>query len=229
MGAVRKAVSDPGRALLAVGTGGISELPGVRGGIDKVGRFADQTFFGGAERDAAKEASNAASAAERGIQSRFEETRETLQPFISGGGPSFELQQAQSGALGPEAQAAAFANFQESPGTAFLRNQGLRGIESGAGASGGLGGGDRLRELTQFSQGLALQDFGNQFNRLGAVTGVGLSAAQALGGIGTQAAQGQASATLAGGQARAAGIAGGASATRNTVLGIGQGVGAAIS
>ena len=221
MGAVKKAFSDPGRALLAVGTGGISEIGGVRDAFGQAGEFVDQNLLGGAERDAAKAAEEAAFTAEQGINRRFDETRTTLQPFISGGTPAFELQQAQSGALGPEAQAAAFANFQESPGTAFLREQGVRGIESSAGATGGLGGGDRLRELTQFSQGLALQDFGNQFNRLGSVTGVGLSAAQALGGIGGQAAQGQANAVLAGGQARAAGISGQASATRDTLGRIG--------
>lgn len=225
MGRVKQAFNDPGRAALAISTGGLSEAPGVRGGISQIGEFADQNFLGGAERDAAKEKAAAAEAAERGIAARFAETKETLQPFISGGVPAFELQQAQSGALGPEAQAEAFANFQESPGTAFLREQGVRGIESGSAVTGGLGGGDRLRELTKFSQGLALQDFGNQFNRLGSVTGVGLSGAQALGGVGTQAAQGQAHATLAAGQARAEGISGGAAATRDT---LGR-VGAAIS
>lgn len=75
-----------------------------------------------------------------------------------------------SGALGPEAQAQAFQQFQESPNVAFLREQGLREIGSGLGAAGKLGGGDRLRELTKFSQGLALQDLQNQFNRLGATT-----------------------------------------------------------
>jgi hypothetical protein len=109
----------------------------------------------------------------------------------SGQGGSFQIQQALSGALGPEAQGLAFEQFQESPGVEFLRNQGLRLIESGAGATGGLGGGDRLRALTEFSQGLALQDLSNQFNRLGAVTGTGLTAAQALGGVSGQAAAGQ--------------------------------------
>jgi hypothetical protein len=124
---------------------------------------------------------------------------ESIQP-LTGTQRAFGLQQAFSGALGPEAQGQAFQQFQESPGTQFLREQGLRGIEAGAGARGGLGGGERLRELTRFSQGLALQDFGSQFNRLGAVTGTGLSAAQALGGV-----SGTSSAAQAGLLGRAAG------------------------
>lgn len=201
----------------------------VKGAFNKLGSFVDKNFLGGAEEEAAEAQAESAARAEAGISQRFGETKELLTPFVEGGGPAFQLQQAQSGALGPEAQAQAFANFQDSPGTAFLREQGLRGIESGAGATGGLGGGDRLRELTRFSQGLALQNFGNQFNRLGSVTGTGLSAAQAVGGIGGQAAQGQAQAALAGGDAVAAGLRGGAAATRGTVLGIGRGVGAALA
>jgi hypothetical protein len=69
-----------------------------------------------------------------------------------------------------EQQAQAFQNFAESPGVQFAREQGLRGIESESAVTGGLGGGQRLRELTRFSQGLALQDFSNQFNRLGATS-----------------------------------------------------------
>lgn len=143
------------------------------------------------------------------IQRRqFVETKEQLQPFIEPGLKAQQLQAALSGALGTEAQAAAFQSFQESPGTQFLREQGLRLVNTGAAATGGLGGGERLRELTRFSQGLALQDFQNQFNRLGAVTGTGLSAAQAIGGVGTAAAVGQAQSLQAAGAASAAGTLG---------------------
>jgi hypothetical protein len=78
---------------------------------------------------------------------------------------SLDKQQALSGALGKEAQAQAFQEFQESPNVQFLREQGLREVGSGVPT-----GGNRLRELTKFSQGLALQDLQNQFNRLGATS-----------------------------------------------------------
>ncbi len=80
-------------------------------------------------------------------------------------GSSLQKRQALSGALGEDAQREAFSQFEESPGVAFLREQGLRLAGSKAGI-GGVGG-DRLRELTKFGQGLALQDFENQFRRLG--------------------------------------------------------------
>ena len=126
------------------------------------------------------------------LRDQFASTQKELQPFITGAGGAFQLQQAQSGALGPEAQQQAFTNFNESPGLKFLRDRGLQGIDRNAAAQGSLIGGNTDKARIAFSQGLAQQDFGNQFNRLGAVTGTGLAAAQALGGVGSVAAQGQA-------------------------------------
>lgn len=182
------------------------------------------TFFGGAEKEAGKaiqESGREAAAVTREI---FGETKEQLLPFIEGGVPGFEKQQALSGALGPEAQAQAFADFQEDPGTQFLREQGLRLINTGAAAGGNLGGGERLRELTKFSQGLALQDLGNRFNQLGAVTGTGLSAASALGGVGTGAAKGISQALISAGEGKAAGLTGQAAGLRSGITDVARGI-----
>lgn len=100
-----------------------------------------------------------------------EAAAQRLDPFVTQGpGSGLQLQQRLSGAAGPEAQAQAFSEFEESPGVAFLREQGLRLSGSRAGAE-GVGGGERLRELTKFSQGLALQDLSSQFARAGEVAG----------------------------------------------------------
>jgi len=105
----------------------------------------------------------------------------TLSPFIDPGQKAQQQQAALSGALGPEAQAQAFAAFQESPGQSFLREQAERATTRNAAAIGGLGGGNVRRELQRQAIGLAQQDFQNQFNRLGAVTGQGLQAAGQVG------------------------------------------------
>lgn len=110
------------------------------------------------------------------LRRQFDIGQERLEPFFQEAVPAFQLQAALSGAQGPEAQAQAFADFEEDPGTAFLREQGLRLIDTGAAATGGLGGGDRLKALTEFSQGLALQDLSGRFNRLGVVSGQGQTA-----------------------------------------------------
>lgn len=168
-------------------------------------------------RKSAKESTQVqAQAAQRGealTAERFATVKEGLQPFISGGLPAFELQQALSGALGAEAQAKAFQDFQEDPGTQFLREQGLRLIDTGAATTGGLGGGERLRELTRFSQGLALQDLSARFNRLGAISGAGLQAGQALGGVSGQATSLQTGLIGQAGGAQALGILGRQQAT----------------
>lgn len=210
-------------AVTSAVVGGISAVASVseaRKGRKAAGRAA------GLQADAAREA--AALEAER-----FAETKETLDPFITGGTSASQLQEALSGALGPEAQAQAFQDFQESPGTGFLREQGLRLINSGAGATGGLGGGNRLRELTKFSQGLALQDLNQQFGRLGSVAGRGLSAATTLGGLGagstarrgglvTDAGAAEASGVLGERQATAEGVEGVISAIPSIVGGLGS-------
>lgn len=84
---------------------------------------------------------------------------------ISAGGQGIENQAALAGLRGPEAQAAAFQNFQQSPGQQFLQEQAERATTRQAAATGGLGGGNVLRELQRQAIGLAQQDFSNQFQR----------------------------------------------------------------
>ncbi len=152
-------------------------------------------------------------------------TEAEFAPFTGeGGGLAFEQQQAISGALGPEAQAAAFDAFQEDPGTQFLREQGLRLIESGAGATGGLGGGDRLRELTKFSQGLALQDLSTRFNRLGQVAGTGLQATGNLANIRAGLGAQQGASITGAGTAKGAGITASAAGLRGGLQQVAGGV-----
>lgn len=155
-------------------------------------------------------AETAAGAQERGtelIYQQFKETEANLKPFITGeGGPqSFQMQQALAGARGPEAQQDAFDQYVESPGVAFLRERGMRGIEQNAAAQGNLFSGNTLKALSQFNQGLALQDFNNYYNRLGSLTGVSIGAASSLAGVGQNAAAGQAQLVSGAGSERAAG------------------------
>lgn len=116
-----------------------------------------------------------------------------LTPYMQPGRQANDLQAAYSGALGPQAQAAAYANFQSSPGQQFLLEQGERALTRNAAATGGLGGGNVRQELVRYGQGLAAQDFQNEFGRLGDVATRGLSAGTTVGGLRGQQAnlQGQ--------------------------------------
>lgn len=127
------------------------------------------------------------------VSGLFNQGRAALQPFAKTGVQANDLQAALSGALGPEAQKAAFANYQESPGVDYARSQAEKAITRNASALGGLGGGNVMSELMRNAVGTYLQDFGNQFNRTGQVADRGFSAAGAQAGLSAQEAglQGQ--------------------------------------
>jgi hypothetical protein len=111
------------------------------------------------------------------VSGLFNEAQAQLQPFSSRGVQANDLQAALSGVMGPDAQKAAFAQYQESPGVDYARSQAEKAITRNASATGGLGGGNVLSELMRNAVGTYLQDFGNQFARIGSVADRGLSAA----------------------------------------------------
>jgi hypothetical protein len=107
----------------------------------------------------------------------------TLSPYTQGGGKAFDLQQALSGALGPDAQRQAFANYNQSPEMAYALEQAEKGITRNAAATGKLGSGNVLQELQRNAIGMAQQDYGNAFNRLGSLSSMGQNSANLLGGL----------------------------------------------
>lgn len=175
--------------------------------------------------DASKKASRAqAGAADRAgalAEQRFNETKQTLNPFINAGETAQTQQMALSGVSGPEAQRQAYANYTESPGVQFAREQGLRAIESDASMT-GRAGGSRLKAITEFSQGLALQDFNNQYNRVQNLAQQGLSAATSLGGVSTNMTNAQTNQITASGAAQAGGILGRSNAINQGIGGLTQ-------
>ena len=110
------------------------------------------------------------------------------EPYTQAGLGAYNQQAALSGALGPEAQQTAYAAYQQSPGVAFAQQESERAILRNAAALGGLGGGNVRDELSRRAVGTYMQDFQNQFGRLGEVSAQGYNAAsQAAGMRGMQA------------------------------------------
>jgi hypothetical protein len=140
-----------------------------------------------------------------------------LTPYIEQGQGASQLQAALSGALGPEAQAQAYAQYQESPGVAFAREESERAQLRNAAALGGLSGGNIRDELSRRAVGTYMQDFGNQFNRMGTVADRGLSAAGVAGGLRGQ----EAGVQSALGQGRASTLSGLAQSEAGTRAGLG--------
>ena len=117
------------------------------------------------------------------ISQGFGQATGAINPFIQGGAEAAQLQAAQSGALGPEAQAQAFQNFNQSPDQQFALQQAEQASLRNAAATQGVGGGRLQQELQRQAIGFSQQDFGNQFNRLGQVAGAGQQAAGLQAGL----------------------------------------------
>ncbi len=124
------------------------------------------------------------------------------------------------------------ADYQADPGYAFRLAEGEKAQQRAKAASGSLGSGKYLKDLTDYSQGMASQEFGNAFNRYQANRGFKINALQSLSGLGQSSANtltgaagalgGQIGSNIIGaGNAAAAGQIGTANALTS---GIGQGV-----
>lgn len=119
---------------------------------------------------------------------RFNQAAAPLTGYAMGGGAALGLQSALSGAMGPDAQQQAYRDFAQSPGQQYLIDQSEKALLRNQAAIGGLGGGNVRQELQQNAIGLAAQDYGNQYNRLAALSGQGQQAAGQLSNLrGTQA------------------------------------------
>lgn len=98
--------------------------------------------------------------------------------------------------------------MQADPGFQFRMAEGQKALERSAAARGGLMSGGFAKSLTKYGQGLASEEFGNRFNRLRDIAGMGLNSAQNLGGLGQNYANSMSSLHGAIGNAKAAGLMG---------------------
>ena len=100
-----------------------------------------------------------------------------LNPFVSTGTQANEAIGAISGIGGANAQQAALAALQASPGFQFKLNQGQGALARAASAKGMLNSGAFAKELTEYAQGLASSTIDQQVAQLGSLADRGLSAA----------------------------------------------------
>lgn len=119
-------------------------------------------------------------------EAQFAQILELLGPSIEGGDLARERQLALLGLRGPEAQAAAQANIQQSPGQKFIRDRQERALLRNQAAIGGAGGGNVRTALQEQAAGFASQDQANAFNQLSAISGAGQVAAGGIGQFGQQ-------------------------------------------
>lgn len=107
--------------------------------------------------------------------------------------------------------------WQMTPSSNFLLEQGRDTIEAGAAAGGGLYSGAALQGLEDYRQNIALGDRENQLNRLMGMAGSGQNAAAGLAAANQNYATQAGNAIANAGNASAAGWIGGANAINNTI------------
>lgn len=113
-------------------------------------------------------------------QRQYDQTRQDMMPWLDAGRQGLnQLSLLASGDM---------RGFYNSPEYAFTRDQGLQSLERGAAARGGLYSGGADADRMKFAAGLASQEYGNHWNRLAGLSGVGQATAGSLGQFGANAA-----------------------------------------
>jgi hypothetical protein len=133
----------------------------------------------GASKSAADMVLNAVRDAKNGVYDARDRSNEQLNPYAEAGWQGLDvLKMLQSGGLSADSVAA-------SPAVQFRLSEGQKAIERSAAARGGLNGGAALKSLTRYSQGVASDEYGKEFDRRAGVatglTGLGFNAATHIG------------------------------------------------
>lgn len=164
---------------------------------------AGTAYAGYSANEAADEQANAAAGAGRVSQRQYEQTERHLAPYRIVGDQALGRI---SRVLGLGGAAPDMSEFQADPGYQFRLNEGNKALDRSAAGRGMLLSGAQLKSLGRYNQGMASQEFGNWFNRLYGLAGMGQNAAVQAGGFGQANAANQANYGLMAGNARAVGI-----------------------
>ena len=165
------------------------------------------------QANAAKKAANAQTAA-AGQDIAFQrETRDQirsdLSPFLKAGTIG---NQAYLSELGLGKAPAGYGGYTKTPGYGFRMKEGVNALEAGAAARGGLYSGAAMRDLNKWGQDYSSSEYDKYLSRIGALTDMGMSAAQMSGNASQNAAAGVSNALGGIGNAQAAGAIGRANA-----------------
>jgi hypothetical protein len=113
----------------------------------------------------------------------------TLGQYAGAGSTALQQQQALTGALGPEAQAAAISSIEQSPQMQAMIQQGENAMLQNASATGGLRGGNIQAAMAQFRPQILSGLIDQQYGRLGGLSSMGGNVAQNLASLGSTATQ----------------------------------------
>jgi hypothetical protein len=168
------------------------------------GAIAGAGAIGGiyAGNKAASAQRQAAAGASRELRASKNEAYGFLNPWSNAGGSalspltglltgsSYNYQNGQQTQLDPSQR---MSLFQQSPGYQFRLDEAMKAIQGSQAARGNLLSGGAMKELTQYSQGIASEEYNNQIDQLFKLAGMGqqsdTSKANAAIGVGSDLAQ----------------------------------------
>lgn len=133
-------------------------------------------------RSAQRGADAATQAQMAGIEEQrrqYDQTRQDMEPWRAAG---------QQGLSGLQRLLASPDSIQDSAAYQWRFNQGLQGLDRSAAARGGLFSGGHSADLLGYGQGMASQEYNDQWNRLAGLSGVGQNANSQLGALGANMA-----------------------------------------
>jgi hypothetical protein len=191
-----------------------------------------------ASRSAANTQADAANRAADLQQQQYQQTRESLQPFINTGydaqnslrnllGIGTPTDSGTYGSLMKPFDAAAFEQYKD-PGYQFQLQQGQQALQNSQAAQNGVLSGAALKDLIGFNQGMANNAFQNAFGRymtqndstykrLADMLGIGENAAAGVGNMGVQSMGNIGNTLTSGAAAQAAGTVGQANALTGAI------------
>lgn len=189
-----------------------------------LGAAAIGAYGASQQRTAASRASDRqqlASEGAMGLQGQqYQLSREDMAPWLKAGRGALEEQQSLMGLGGDTA--GAMRSLQSSPGYQFRQQQGLRSLEGGLAARGGMGSGKAMAAGQNYAQGFASQEYGNRLSQLAGLSGTGQSAAAGQGQQGMQYADNMGNLMTGAANAYGAGQMAQANATQGGLLGAAQ-------
>ena len=103
------------------------------------------------------------------------------------------------------------------PSYKFRLDEGLKALQRTAAARGGLLSGGTMKEAMRYGQGLASTEYGNAYNRLASLAGVGQTATNQMSGAAGTYGSNVGNLMTSGAAARASGYVGGANAMTNSL------------
>lgn len=110
---------------------------------------------------------------------QYDQTREDMAPWLSAG---------RNALTGLQGLLSDPNSIQDSNAYQWRFGQGLQALDRSAAAGSALGSGGHSADLLRFGQGLASQEYGDQWNRLAGLAGVGQTTASSLGSLGANMA-----------------------------------------